>query len=338
MLRGASAFVSIAALAFLIGSRMQLASAQDQAFTREIAARARIFPEIGAGVSAIKRDASGRYYVLAAPANAITIYAADGNRLGQIPGANSRGAKIMYASDLDLDSEGRLFIVDRGGNVVRIFETDGSPVRTVPVAAPLSIAALSGGEFAATSLRSAQLVNIFDARGALARTFGDIPAPPDGNDRSALLSRGRIYGDGTGQIYFVFTSLPDPTIRKYDRFGYAAYEISLPASEFKPPREAKQWTTVTIGKNGSAPPKPVIQALAVDPDTQEVWAAIGDELVHFDKDGNRRSAYHTTTKSGAPLEAAALLIEHDRILLADDPNGIFEFAFPEPRHAASLAH
>lgn len=338
MLRPASAFVSIAALAFLAASWTSSAHAQDQAFTREIAARARVFSEIGADVSAIKRDAAGRYYVLAAPANAITIFGADGNRAGQIPNANSRGMKIIYASDLDLDSEGRLFVVDRGANLVRIFQADGSPIRTVPVASPLSVAALSGGEFAASSLRANQLVDIFDAQGALARTFGDIPAPPDGGDRSALLSPGRLYGNGTGQIYFVFTSLPDPTIRRYDRFGYAAYEISLPASEFKPPREAKQWTTVTIGKSGSAPPKPVIQALAVDPDTQEVWAAIGDELVHFDKDGNRRSAYHTTTKSGAPLEAAALLIEHDRILLADDPNGIFDFAFPEPRHAASLAH
>jgi hypothetical protein len=338
MSRRASALVSIAAVAFLTARCTPTASAQDQAFTREIAARARVFPEIGAGVSAIKRDSAGRYYVLAEPANAIVIYGADGNRVGQIPNANSRGAKILYASDLDLDSEGRLFVVDRGANVVQVFQADGSPVRTVPVAAPLSVAALSGGEFAATSLHSAQLVIIFDARGALARTFGDTPAPPDGSDRSASLSPGRLYGDGTGQIYFVFTQLPDPTIRKYDRFGYAAYEISLPASEFKPPRGAKQWTTVTIGKSGSAPPKPVIQALAVDPNTQEVWAAIGDELVHFDKEGNRRSAYHTTTKSGAPLEAAALLIEHDRILLADDPNGIFDFAFPEPRHAASPEH
>jgi hypothetical protein len=47
---------------------------------------------------------------------------------------------------------------------------------------------------------------------------------------------GRVYGDGRGQIYFVFTNLPDPTIRRYDRFGYVAWEVSLAASEFKPPR------------------------------------------------------------------------------------------------------
>jgi len=337
MLRRVRTRVSIAALVFLAGSWAPCPFAQDQAFTRDIAARARVFPAVGPGVSAIKRDAAGRYYILAAPAHEVVIYGGDGARVGQIPNANSRGAKIAYASDFDIDADGRLFVVDRGANVVRIFQADGSVVRTVPVAAPLSVAALSGGEFAAASLRSAQLVNIFDVQGALARTFGDVPSPID-REKSAMISPGRLYGDGSGQIYFVFTELPDPTIRKYDRFGFAAYEISLPASEFRPPRAAKQWTTVTIGKEGATPMRPVIRALAVDPETQEVWAAIGDELLHFDKDGNRRSAYHTTTKAGAPIEAAAILVEHDRILIADDPNGIFDFAFPEPRQAATPAH
>jgi DNA-binding beta-propeller fold protein YncE len=323
-------------MALLAEWTVRPASAQDQAFTRDIAARARIFPEIGPGASALKRDAAGRYYVLAAPANAVVIYGADGNRIGQIPNANSRGAKIVYASDIDVDAEGRLFVADRGANAVRVFDTAGSLIATARVPSPLSVAALSGGEFAATMLRSEQLVSIFDARGAVARTFGDIPAPSRGQDQGALLSPGRLYGDGKGHIYFVFTELPDPTIRKYDRFGYAAFEISLPASEFAPAREARQWTTVTIGKNAAPPSKPVIRALAVDPETQEVWAAIGDELLHFDKDGNRRAAYHTTTKTGARIEAAAILVEHDRILIADDPNGIFDFAYPEPRHATSV--
>lgn len=338
MLRRVQAVVSIALLAILAGWSLPRAAAQDQAFTREIQARARIFPEIGPGVSALKRDAAGRYYTLAAPANAIAIYGADGSRIGQIPNANSRGAKIVYASDIDVDAEGRLFVADRGTNAVKIFNADGSLIATVSVVAPMSIAALSGREFAVASLRSEQLVSIFDAQGALARTFGDAPATREDRDRSTLLSHGKLYGDSKGQIYFVFTDLPDPTIRKYDRFGYAAYEISLPASEFKPVPEARQWTTVTIGKNEAPPTKPVIRALAVDPETQEVWAAIGDELLHFDKDGNRRAAYRTSTKEGARIEAAAILVEHDRILIAADPNGIFDFALPEPRHATSVAH
>jgi sugar lactone lactonase YvrE len=338
MLRHVPVVVSFAILAMLAGWNASPASAQDQAFTREIQARARIFPEIGPGVSALKRDAAGRYYILAAPANAIAIYGADGSRIGQIPNANSRGAKIAYASDIDIDSEGRLFVADRGTNAVKIFNADGSAVATVRVAAPLSIAALSGREFAAASLRSEQLVNIFDGQGALVRTFGDAPASSGNHSRDALLSHGRLYGDGKGQIYFVFTDLADPTVRKYDAYGSATYEITLPSSEFLPPAEARQWTTVTIGKSGAPPPKPVIRALAVDPETQEVWVAIGDELLHFDRDGNRRAAYRTSTKEGARLDAAAILVEHDHILIADDPNGIFDFAYPEPRHATSVAH
>ena len=338
MLRRAPALSLILALAALACWGARPAQAQDQAFARDIAARGRVFPEVGPGISAIKRDAAGRYYVLAAPATAVLIYGADGNRAGQIPNANSKSARIVYASDIDLDAEGRLFVADRGANAVKAFRTDGSLLATVPVPAPLSIAALSGGEFAVTSLRADKLVSIYNAQGTLERTFGDIPAPAEGGERGALFTSGRLYGDGAGQIHFVFTDLPDPTIRKYDRFGYAAYEISLPASEFKPPREAKQWTTVTIGKGQSAPPKPVIQALAVDPETREVWAAIGDELLHFDKDGTRRSAYHMTTKAGTPIEAAAILVEHDRILVGDDPNGIFDFAYPESRHAGAVSH
>jgi hypothetical protein len=332
--------VSLAILAAIASSsKIPAAAAQDQTFTRDILARARVFPEVGPGVTAMKRDSAGRYYILAQPANAIQIFGADGVHIGQIPNANSRGAKISYAQDFDLDATGQLFVADRGANAVKVFAPDGSPGAMAHVMAPMSVAALSSGEFAVAALRSEQLVSVFDAQGKFARSFGELPAARQAADHDALLSHGRIYGDATGHIYFAFTDLPDPTIRKYDRVGYVAYEISLPASEFKPQAEAKQWTTVTIEKSaGALSMKPVINALGVDPETQEVWAAIGDELLHFDKDGNRRSAYHTFTKEGAPIAATAILVEHDRILIAADPFGVFEFAFPEPRQAAATSH
>ena len=336
MLRRFLMFVSLASLLSVTGSRLGFVFAQDQAFTRDIQARGRLFPELGPGLSALKRDAAGRYYILTAPATSVLIYGADGNRLGQIPNANSRGTKIVYAADIDLDADGRLFVADRGANAVKVFNTDGSLFAALPVTAPMSIAALSGTEFAATLLRSDRLVNIFDARRSLARAFGERPAVAPKS--KALLSPGRVYGDGKGQIYFVFGDLPDPTIRKYDRFGYAAYEIALPAAEFGPEQRARQWTTIAIGNVQSTPEKPMIRAVSVDAETSEVWASIGNELLHFDKDGNRRAAYLLSTKQGARIEPVVLLIEHDRILVADDPNGIFDFALPEPRHAESLAH
>jgi len=314
-------------------------SAQDQAFTREIQARGRLFAPLGPGVTAIKRDSAGRYYVLAAPRTAVQIYSPDGSPAGQIPpNAISRSAKIVYAQDFDLDSAGRIFVADRGANAVKIFDATGSPDAPVRVTAPMSVAALTGGEFAVTALRSDKLVSIFDARGNLERGFGE-PTGSAGSNGSAPFSRGRLYGDAAGHIYFAFDDKPDLTIRKYDAFGYAAYEISLPASEFKPEAEPRKWNTVTIEKGGPGPPeKPVIRALCVDPETQEVWMAIGNELLHFDRDGNRRSAYLTATKEGVRIEAVAILVEHDRILVADDPLGVFDFAYPEPRQVAPAQH
>jgi hypothetical protein len=309
---------------------------QDQEFSRDLLARARVFPEVGPGVAAIKSDSAGRYYVLADPANAIAIYQADGKRIGQIPNANSRGAKIVYAQDIDVDSKGRLFVADRGANAVKIFEPDGSLDATIPVTAPISLVALSGGEFAVAGLRSAQLVNIYDAQGKLARGFGEIPAAIAGASRNQSLSPGRIYGDMVGHIYFVFSNMPDLTLRRYDRFGYANYEASLPASEFTPQAEAKRWTTITI-EQGDVPSsmKPAIRALGADPITQELWIAIGDELVHFDKDGNRRASYRTSTKEGVRIDASAILVERNRILIAADPMGIFDFVLPERQSPAA---
>src|SRR5271157_2594402 len=102
MSRCAQLGVSLAILAAIGGGgSLPRVAAQDQAFTRPILARARVFPEIGPGVAALKRDSFGRYYILASPANTIAIFGADGNHVGQIPNANSRGAKIIYAADID---------------------------------------------------------------------------------------------------------------------------------------------------------------------------------------------------------------------------------------------
>jgi len=326
----------LVAVAAAAGWSLPRATAQDQEFSRELLARARVFPEIGPGVVAIKSDSTGRYYVLAAPANAIAIYQVDGKRIGQIPNANSHGAKIIYAQDIDVDSGGRLFVADRGANAVKIFGRDGSLEATIPVMGPMSVVALPGGEFAVAGLRGAQLVNIFDAQGKLVRGFGEIPGAAAGESRNKPLSPGRIYGDFVGHIYFVFSDLPDPTLRRYDRFGYASYEASLPASDFTPQAEAKRWTTITIEQGATpAETKPEIRALGADPITQELWIALGDELVHFDKDGNRRAAYRTSTKDGARIEASAILVERDRILIAADPLGIFDFVLPERQSPAS---
>jgi hypothetical protein len=195
--------------------------------------RARIFPSVGAGVMAIKRDSAGRYYILAKPANVISIYNGEGTRIGQIPNARSAGAVIRYAVDIDLGPDGNLFVADRGANAIEIFSPAGPLVDKVAVVAPTSVVALPGGQFAVTSLTSAHLVQIIDERGKVVRSFGDPQyITEDEAAKNRVIDWGKIVGDSAGGVYFAFTSLPQPTLRKYDRFGYVAYETALPENFF----------------------------------------------------------------------------------------------------------
>lgn len=203
----------------------------------------RLFPGVGAGVAALKRDSSGRYYILAEPPDKILLFDAAGKPAGQIPNANSRGATIAYAVDIDIDARGNLFVVDRGANAVKVFTPAGSLAATVHVLAPTSIVALPDGQFALTTLQSSRLVQVMNERGVVVRSFGDPADQPNQNptaqqDQGAvaqpILDRGRIVGDSVGNIYFSFAELPDPTIQKFDRFGYSAYETAVTADKFGP--------------------------------------------------------------------------------------------------------
>jgi hypothetical protein len=75
--------------------------------------------------------------------------------------------------------------------------------------------------------------------------------------------------------------------------------------------------------------KQIIRALGVDRANQQVWAAIGDMLLRFDRDGNLMDIYRVATNEGASLQPVGILVEPDRILLLSDPAGIYEFARPD---------
>jgi hypothetical protein len=192
-----------------------------------IVSRDRVFPTVGAGITALKRDSAGRYYVLAKPNTMIAVYRSDGQLVQQIPNAKSNGAVIRYAEDFDLSPEGRVYIADRGANCIEIFESDGSLVSRIPVVAPTSLVALSGGHVAVTSLTSKRLVQIFEDRGNLVRSFGEPGDLIEQPQKQSLINLGKISGDSAGGIYFAFTSVPDRTLRKYDRYGYVGYEASV---------------------------------------------------------------------------------------------------------------
>jgi hypothetical protein len=73
---------------------------------------------------------------------------------------------------------------------------------------------------------------------------------------------------------------------------------------------------------------PDVDAIGVDPDTEEVWMAIGGKLLHFNKEGNRIGTY-AFAATGVPVKPVSLIVERRRILVATDPFGVYVYPRPD---------
>lgn len=296
----------------------------------EITARARLFPDVGPGIKAVRRDAAGHYYFLSTTDSAVRVYAADNTFLGQIPTDAKSPAAIVYGDDMDVDASGRVYVADRGANAVKVYTHDGRLALSIPVNAPTSVVALPTGEIAVAAMKSGELVTVYGMTGKDLREFGDLSDLAEHEDLNRLLNIGRLAGDPASHIYYAFSYMPEPTVRKYDAFGYSAYQISLKTIDIYPTAQAMRRAIYRLDQQSTTPQlQKVINAIGVDPATEEVWVALGDDLMKFDKDGNRIEKYRTLTTSGEDLTPTSILIEPHRLLLADDPHGVFEFARPD---------
>lgn len=323
----------LAAMLSLACAVLGVSAVQEEMYEQDLTAQARLFPGIGPGVRAIRRDVVGRYYILTAPGTAISIYGADGRQLGQIPSNSKRETGIADAVDFDVDSKGRVYVADAGGNAVEMYSSDGKLSAKVPVASPRSVAALSEGQFAVATPDSKHLIELFDANGRKLREFGDPTHVAERVSLNELVNSGRLRSDSDNGIYYGFTYFPEPTVRRYDALGTLSIEMSLTAIEYGPAAQAAR-REISRQDERTSPPslKPVISAFGVDPRNQGVWIALGDQLVELDKDGDRRGVYRTYTKEGARVAPVSIVAEAARLLVAADPSGIYEFAYP--KHAA----
>jgi hypothetical protein len=326
----------------------------------ELRSRARIYPALGPGITTLKRDAAGRYLVLIAlPAgqgSVIRAYDAEGKRVAQFPAdaaapaapapvvawpregatpaqpapAQAKSPGIVFAGDFDIDADGRVFVADLGANAVKIFGADGKLERSFAVPAPASVIALPESEIAVTTMRPEKLVQVFGPTGKLLREFGDLADVAERPDLNRYLNIGRFATDPDRHLYRAFTNLPEPTLRKYDRFGYALMEIELNSIDFLPAARAARREIQRQDERGGTPAiNPTIRAVGVDPDTRHVWLGIGGLLVHCGADGTRLATYRIFTAEGVRLEPVAILVERDRLLVAADPLGIYEFPRPD---------
>jgi len=301
----------------------------------DLTAKAKLFPNIGPGLRSVRRGADGRTYILASPSPGLVVMNAEGRQLLAIPVAQP-GAKpvlggIVFGEDCDVDAEGRIYVADSGGNSVEVFSPDGSLVRSISVATPMSIAALGDGEVAVATLREPHLVIVFDKNGRDVRDFGDPVQISERADLNRLLSVGDVESDAKGHLFYGFAYTPEPTVRQYDRHGFTlGPDIQYTALEAAGEAQAVRREISRQEKHQKAPYfKRVLSAFGVDRATGEVWMAVGNTLMRFDKDGSRRASYQMYTPEGARLVAKTILIEAQRLIVGSDPLGIYELDRPD---------
>jgi len=305
----------------------------------ELTAKQRILPGIGPGLRTMKRGADGRYYVLASPTPGLMVFDGAGKQLLSISelapstaGTSKSHALIAFGEDCDVDAEGKIYVADRGVNLVRVFSPAGEPLHSIAVKDPVSVAALPEGEVAVATLREPHLVMVFDGNGKEVREFGDPEPIAERAELNRFLNTGYLATDLLGHLYYAFAYLPEPTVRQYDRLGYAGQDIQYTALEAMPAAQAARKEIERQERRGDQPVfKRVLTGVGVDRSNGEIWIALNNNLLHFDAEGNRRATYKIYTPQGARLEANVILVEKDRLIIGSDPLGLYEFDRPDKK-------
>ena len=305
----------------------------------QLTARKRVFKPIGPGLRTVKRGQDGKYYVLASPSVGVAVFDDKEKQLTVIGAPTAAGIDkagrtgIAFGEDCDVDAQGNVYVVDRGNNLVTEFAPDGKVLRSIPVHGPLSVAALSEGEVAVSSLHGLHLVTVYGPNGKVVREFGEPEEFSSRQEINWLLSEGRLGTDAQGRLYYGYTFRPEPLVRQYDRAGYAGVDFEFTGLDAYPEAQAAR-KEIAKQEKKQTPPYflAILTAFGVDPVSGEVWMALHNTLLHFDKEGNRRSEYQIYTPEGARLEANTILVEENRLLIGADPQGVFDFERPDRKH------
>jgi len=333
--------LKVIAVLWLVLSAASSAAAQVDG---ELVAKRRVYSPIGPGLKAVRHGADGKFYVLASPNPGLIVFSADGKKLLAMKEASGlqasaleelrRSAEVLtqFGEDCDVDGEGTIYVADRGANAIQVFAKEGRNLKTIPVSAPVSVAALPEGEVAVATFRDPSLVVVFNKEGRRVREFGDMDTLTERSELNRFLNIGELASDDQGHLYYGFNYFPEPTVRQFDRFGYAKQEVRYTALDAMPEAQALRREIERQEKRGDPPTfKRILTAIGVDRESGEVWMAMGDTLLQFDKEGNRRATYLIYTPDNARLEANVILVLKDRLIIGGDPIGIYEFDRPAGR-------
>jgi len=333
------ATVCLLPVAAAISSAQSEDDVTSKPYEGELTAKRRLFPGVSVGLRAIKRGDNDQIYVLSS--QGLMVFDAKDHKLltigppaADVPASKTTApgaaAEQSFAEDFDVDAAGNIYVADRAANLIVEYSADGNRLKSFRVNAPISVAALSDGEVAVATLHGPHLILVFDKNGRDIRDFGELEDISSREDLNRYLNSGFLATDARGNIYYAFVYTPEPTVRQYDRNGYASQTIQFTEIEAFAAAQAARKEIERQERKGKQPGfKPILTAIGVVRASGEVWIALHNRLLRFDKDGYRKATYQLYTPDGTRLDANSIVVEKDRLLIGSDPLGIFEFDRPD---------
>lgn len=187
---------------------------------------------------------------------------------------------------------------------------------------------LSTGEICVVGYPHKGLISILDSSGHLVREIGEtvqvVPEPK----LNAFLNSGKLAVDDSDNIYFAFTWLPKPTVRKYDKTGRLVVEFHPYGQQLEQAsqraRQGIERRLVEGGIGGSA----VIFGLGIDPKTKDIWVSSGGWIHRYDKSGNPKDTMHFVDQDGRPINVDEILMHDDQVYVVCRVTGVYEFDYP----------
>lgn len=298
-----------------------------QTLDTDLIARKRLFPTAPPGITAIHKDSAGHYVILTERAG-IAIFDSDGAPAGRAPVDASPSNAILFGADMDVDEQGRMYVADRARNAVDIFSREGRLERQIHVEGPTAVATLPAGEVAVASLRSTKLVTVFGAEGQVVREFGEPEQIAGRVDLNRYANIGRLCRDASGRLYYSFTYLPEPTVRRYDRFGNSDFQMVLNTDEFAPSSMSARKALAREDEKGKQDLHTVMGPVAVDPTNGDIWIAMAGRLLRYFADGTEHGSFLIFTPEEERIEASAMQIEARRIVVASAKLGVYDLPRP----------
>lgn len=288
----------------------------------------RVLPEVR-NAYRIKSDQAGNIYVLEREDHSIAVYDHQLKFVRRIGRIGNGPGEFYNIRDFAIGRQGELYIADAGNSRIQVLDSKGRFLRQFRFFAPSSVAVLSGGQILVVGQADDQPIRVFSPEGKYIKTIG---TPVDlglkNRELNAFLNQGRVLVDRNDNIYYMFESLLNPTVRKYSPEGKLLMEIHPEGTEMTKIRSRAEAKLANTIKEGSLSAEGVLNAIEID-SAGNIWIAPAGPIVYvYSAQGKKLAEYRWREKtSGWDWGALGLTIRGSKGYLVNH----FVLSFTVPK-------